>query len=98
MCIRDRKVRIDWSYDPAACVPVACGTPDGFEVWRQLLNGEWAVMGTASASTYTDSIAIEPSSSYRYKIRAYRGGDRSPFSNILTVATPGYGADDSTCP
>lgn len=92
------KIRIDWSYDPAACVPVACGTPDGYEVWRQLLNGEWGVMGTSSAATYTDSIAIEPSSSYRYKIRAYRGGDRSPFSNVLTVATPGYDAGDSTCP
>lgn len=92
------KVRVEWSYDPAACVPAACSAPDGYEVWRQLVNGEWGVMGTTAATTYTDTIAIEPSAVYQYKVRAYRGGDRSRFSNVLKVTTPGYETTDSTCP
>ena len=96
--LNSMKISLNWSYDPASCSPVACGAPDGFEVWRQLPNGEWAQMAAVAVSTYADTISIEPATPYSYRIRAYKGADRSPFSNVMTATTPGYGVNDTTCP
>ena len=74
-------------------------TPDGFEIWRQLWNGEWALMATVpNVGSYTDTTSIEPNKSYVYQVRAYKGTDESQFSNVKGVTTPAYSGSDGTCP
>lgn len=93
------KIKLDWTYNPAACTPNPCDTPDGFEIWRQLWNGEWALMATVpNVSTYLDTSAIEPMKTYNYKIRAYKGADESPFSNAQGSTTPAFAVGDAPCP
>ena len=92
------KIRLNWTYNPAACTPSPCGTPDGFEIWKQLANKDWALINTVSnVTTYTDTIGIEPSKTYNYQVRAYQGADKSAFSATLGATTPGYTAGDNTC-
>lgn len=97
--LNSSKIELDWTYDPAACLPNPCDTPDGFEVWRQLLNGEWALVTTLpNLSTYTDTTAIEPLKTYTYRVRAYKGADESAYSNTVGASTPAFTTSDGTCP
>lgn len=34
------KIKLEWSYTGAACTPVPCENPDGFQIWRLLPTGE----------------------------------------------------------
>ncbi len=97
--LNSSRIKLDWSYNPAACSPVPCETPDGFQIWRFLASGEMGLVATVpNISSYTDTTAIEPQKAYSYKVRAYRGGDMSPFSNILQAVTPPFETTDGTCP
>ena len=93
------KIKLDWTYNPAACSPNPCDAPEGFEIWRQLQNGEWTlVTAVPNMSTYTDTTAIEPLKNYAYRIRAYKGSDESVYSNVMGATTPAYSTGDGTCP
>lgn len=93
------KIQLEWSYSPAACTPDPCLDADGFEIWRQLLSGEWARIGkTGNVSTYVDSQGIEPLRTYRYRLRAYKGADVSAFSSDKEATTPVYTGEAATCP
>lgn len=97
--LNSSKIKLDWTYDPAACSPNPCDIPDGFEVWRQLLSGEWALVTTLpNMSTYTDTTAIEPLKTYSYRVRAYKGSDESAYSNTVGASTPAFSTVDGTCP
>ena len=92
------KIRLDWTYDPSTCTPTPCGSPDGFEVWKQAWNGEWALKGKVlSGTTYTDTSNIEPMKRYIYRIRAFRGSDVSSFSNEAGAKAPAYVSTDQPC-
>lgn len=93
------KIALTWSYDPAGCSPNGCATPDGFEVWKQLWNGTWnRIASLGNVASHIDTVGIEPSRSYRYKVRAIKGGDASAFSAPLEAVTPAYGNGSDTCP
>lgn len=93
------KMRIDWNYNPAACAPFPCAAPDGFQIWRQAWNGEWVqIDAVANVASFLDTTGIEPQKSYNYKVRAYKGGDLSPFSNAMAGVTPVFGSEATTCP
>ena len=94
-----RRIKLDWSYSPAACTPVPCLNPDGFEIEVQTVGGQWAqVARTANVTTYVDTLNIEPQMAYRYRVRAYKGTDVSSYSNELATVTPSYAAQHGTCP
>lgn len=93
------KIKVDWSYNPASCSPVPCEDPDGFQVWRLLPSGEMGLVATVpNTGSYLDITAIEPRKTYAYRVRAYKGGDVSPFSNTMEATTPSFVATDGTCP
>ena len=97
--IGSSKIRLDWTYDPTACSPNSCDTPDGFEIWRKLVNGEWALVTTVpNIFSYTDTTALDPLKTYTYRVRAYKGTDESSFSNTVGVSTPAFATSDGTCP
>jgi hypothetical protein len=97
--VNSGKIRLEWSYAGAACTPVPCENPDGFQIWRLLPTGEMGLVTTVpNTGTYTDTLAIEPQRTYAYQVRAYRGGDFSPFSNTMQVTTPAFTSVDGTCP
>jgi len=99
MPLDSRRIRLDWTYTPAACTPVPCLNPDGFEVEVQTVSGQWVrVMRTANVTTYVDTLNIEPLQAYRYRVRAYKGGDVSSYSNELATVTPAYAVQHGTCP
>lgn len=93
------KIRLDWTHNPGSCSPAPCGTPDGFQVWRKAWNGTWVSIDTvANVTTYLDTTNVEPQKSYSYQVRAYKGGDLSPFSNAMGTETPEFGSESTTCP
>jgi len=93
------KIRLDWTYNPDSCSPAPCEPPDGFQIWRKAWNGTWVTIDTvANVTTYQDTTSIEPQKSYAYQVRAYKGGDLSPFSNAMGTVTPEFGSESSTCP
>ncbi|GLI39819.1 fibronectin type III domain-containing protein [Geobacter hydrogenophilus] len=91
------KVRLGWS--ALECSPNPCDSPQGYEIEMRVGNSIWVPVATVPATplTYTDTVGIEPQRSYRYRIRAFNGSDRSPYSEG-TVTTPAYVQGDSTCP
>lgn len=96
--INSFKIRLDWT--PVACTPNACDNPDGFEIERQVRSGIWVNLKTVDGATlsYIDTIALEPNKQYSYRVRTFKGTDKSPDSNISNVTTPLYSADLLTCP
>lgn len=73
---------------------------EGYEIEVKAWNGEWvktSVVGPGVTS-FVDTIGIDPMKTYTYRVRAYRGADRSPYSNEATATTPAYNPGDSTCP
>ncbi|SNB47720.1 fibronectin type III domain-containing protein [Geobacter sp. DSM 9736] len=93
-----KMIRLDWSYDPGSCIPVACDAPEGFEIWKQLWNGDWTLLDrVGNVSTYTDTL-VEPATTYRYKVRAFKATDISSYSNVRSALTPVYNSSDSACP
>jgi len=96
------KIQLNWS-DLAS-------DEDGFEIEKLLWNERWlpiTIVGP-NVTTYTDTIGIEPLKEYRYRVRAFRGTQKSPYSNEALVScvrdgntiytTPAFTPGDTTCP
>ncbi|GAB4300355.1 MAG: hypothetical protein Fur0034_12980 [Desulfuromonadia bacterium] len=93
------KIAIQWEYAPASCSPAPCIDPEGFEIWRGLSSGVWSRIATVGNTTsHLDTIAIQPSRSYSYRVRAVKGGDASSFSPVQSVTTPPFTTGDGVCP
>ncbi|MBT0664575.1 DUF2341 domain-containing protein [Geobacter pelophilus] len=77
------------------------GTADvnGFNLETQLWNGEWAVVASlgADATSYIDTVSIEPLKTYNYRIRSFAGAQYSGYSNLTAVTMPAYLPSDGTC-
>lgn len=85
-------VRLDW--DDVSV------DEDGFEVEVQIWNGRWVKIGEVGIDirSYVDTMGIEPQKTYKYRVRAFRSADRSPYSNEASATTPAYTAGAQTCP
>jgi len=96
--VNSTKIRLDWT--AVACIPIACDNPDGFEIERQIRQGIWVKLATVGGSTltYTDTLAIDPNKQYSYRVKTFKGADKSPYSNIATVTTPLYATSPPSCP
>ena len=91
--LHSRSVRLSWS-DMAV-------DEEGYEVEIMTLNGLWAPITTltgSSVSSYDHAWGLEPERRYMYRIRPFRGTDKSPYSNIATVTTPSFSASPPLCP
>lgn len=90
------QIRIDWT--ALACAPNPCDAPQGFEIQKLVRDGLWVTIATVAGteSSYTDNHAVDPGRKYSYRVRAFSGADRSPFSEAWAV-TPPYVAGDTTC-
>lgn len=90
--LNSRSIRLDW----------IDGSPDedGFEIEVQLWHGGFAQTATVGANitTFTDTIGIEPQKEYRYRVRAYRGPDKSHYSNEAVATTPPWAEGHDKCP
>ena len=75
------KVRLDWSADVNA-------GEDGFEVERQVWDGEWLKWGSTKANetTFTDTIGVEPLKRYKYRVRSFSNNNFGDFSNGIEPA------------
>ncbi len=96
--VNSAKIRLDWT--PVACIPIACDNPDGFEIERQIRSGIWVKLATVDGSTltYADTLAIDPNKQYSYRIKTFKGSDKSPYSNTATATTPLYATSPPSCP
>lgn len=90
-------IRLNWVYDPNSCVPVLCDAPDGFELEIQLWNGTWLPLANVGPgiTTFNDT-KVEPARQYTYRVRAYKGSDKS-FYGAATVMTPVWQEGDQIC-
>jgi large repetitive protein len=96
--LNSMKMRLEWSYSGSSCAPVPCDAPDGFEIWKELWNGDWARIATVGNVTgYTDTIGIEPAKRSNYRVRAYKGTDVSVSSNVRGATAPAFTTGDNTC-
>jgi uncharacterized delta-60 repeat protein len=96
--LNSMKIQLSWNYDPESCIPSSCDTPDGFEIWKQLWNGEWTRIATVgNIDNYTDTVGIEPARSYSYKVRAFKGENLSSFSQAMGTTASQYSSGDNTC-
>ncbi|PNU19642.1 hypothetical protein C2E25_11505 [Geothermobacter hydrogeniphilus] len=97
--VNSRMVRLDWT--PPG------GDEDGFLLYKQSLTGHFVPIAElpAGVSNFTDTLAIEPESTYRYQLRAWRTDDPGPpeirsygeFSNIAEATTPAFFNGDGVC-
>jgi hypothetical protein len=78
------QVSVDWS-DLAAA--------DHYEVWRSAHGSDYEMVGTPSASAFTDS-TVSANTTYLYRVQAIDGGgDPSAFSNIDAATTIVFSTD-----
>ncbi len=96
--VNSAKIRLDWT--AVACVPIGCDNPDGFEIERQVRYGNWVRLAVVGGTTlsYIDTISIEPNKQYSYRVKTFKGSDKSPYSNTATATTPTYASSPSSCP
>jgi hypothetical protein len=91
--INSRAVHLSWT-DIAV-------DEDGYEVEIQTWNGLWApisrVLGN-HVTSFDHAEGLEPGRQYSYRIRPFRGTDRSPYSNVATVTLPSFASSPPTCP
>jgi hypothetical protein len=93
------RIRLDWT--PIDCTPAACGAPTGYEIERQVKDGNWVLRKTiddGATLTFTDCIAIDPGKQYRYRVRSLSGTDKSPFSEAAVYAKPYSAVEATACP
>ena len=92
------KIKLDWNL--IACTPNPCDNPDGYEIEKQVWNGQWALIKTmpGDKTTFTDTVGIQPLKTYKYRVRSLKGADESPYSNVAAVTTPPYTDSPPTCP
>jgi hypothetical protein len=91
--IHSRGVHLSWTDD--------ADDEDGYEIEIQAWNGMWALIRKVLGShvtSYDHTEGLEPGRQYRYRVRPFRGTDKSPYSNIATVTLPSFAASPPTCP
>jgi uncharacterized delta-60 repeat protein len=73
---------------------------DGFEIEAQVWNRSWALIGTvgANVATFTDTRGIDPKRTYSYRVRSFRGSQKSSYGYSNPVTTPAYAPGDTPCP
>jgi hypothetical protein len=73
---------------------------DGYEIQVKVWNGRFVTIGTVGADEipYVDKVGIEELTSYTYRVRPFRGTDKSPFIVAEPETTPAYVVGDNTCP
>lgn len=86
-----RKVVLSWN-DPAT-------DEDGFEVEVRIFTGGFVNIATLApnATTFTDTRGISAGKTYEYRVRAFRGSDKSPYSASASVTMPQWQAGDTVC-
>ncbi|MBI5675401.1 MAG: DUF2341 domain-containing protein [Nitrospirae bacterium] len=89
--LNSMKIKLDWVDNSA--------DEDGFEVEVKIWNGTFVKIATLAPNviTFTDTLSIEPDKAYTYRVRAFRGQDKTPYSNEASVTTPAYQTGDKTC-
>lgn len=93
------RIKLDWT--PIACTPFACDAPSGYEIQRQVKDGNWVlrkIINSGSTLTFTDCLAIDPGKQYRYRVRSLSGADKSPFSEAMIYAKPYSLVEATVCP
>jgi len=91
------RIRLDWG--PIECS--GCGAPTGYEIQRQVKDGNWVLrklIDSGTILTFTDCIAIDPGKPYRYRVRSLSGADKSPFSEAMVYAKPFSAVQATACP
>jgi uncharacterized delta-60 repeat protein len=74
---------------------------EGYEIEIQAWNGRFVLIGKTgpNATTYIDTVGIEPGREYIYRVRPFREEDKSPYSNeAATGLMPSFQTGDGTCP
>tara|TARA_R100000664_G_C2719591_1_gene113535 strand:- start:369 stop:806 length:438 start_codon:yes stop_codon:yes gene_type:complete len=61
---------------------------DGFEIWRQVNEGEWLVIGATNTdiSTFVDGV-IPIGAVLSYRVRAWNQFGESGYTNIVSIGT-----------
>jgi phosphatidylserine/phosphatidylglycerophosphate/cardiolipin synthase-like enzyme len=66
---------------------------EGYKIERKLSSSStWAQIGTTAPNdtTFSDvNSGLQPATGYNYRVRAYTTAGNSPYSNTITVTTPG---------
>ena len=91
VALSSRKVKVTW-LNPNADV-------DGFEIEVLLWNGKWTKAGRVFGNTieFIDRTGVQPSATYTYRIKAFKGDSYSLPSNEVTVTTPSWSSGDDVC-
>ncbi|MEW6489595.1 MAG: DUF2341 domain-containing protein [Thermodesulfobacteriota bacterium] len=87
--VNSRVIRLEWA-DAAA-------DAEGFEVEVRVWNGRYVRIATlpVEQTTHVDFTAIDPEIEYRYRVRSFRGTERSSYSTG-SVTTPPWQEGDTT--
>lgn len=90
------KIKLEWA-DMSA-------NEEGFVVETKIWNGKWVTRKIVDPNSgsgqvqFIDTQALEPSKTYTYQVRAFRGGEISPPTNEASATTMPFTGRDSTCP
>ena len=89
--LNSRMIRLDWEDNGS--------DEEGYEIEVQVWNGRFIQTAKVGADvvSYVDRVGIDGQTTYVYRVRPYRGADRSPYSNEASVVTPEFLAGDNTC-
>jgi len=84
-------IRLDWTDNSA--------DEEGYELEKRLFNGTFIKIATLGPgeTSFRDALGVEPQKEHRYRVRAFSGAERSPYSNEAAVVTPVWQAGDDTC-
>ncbi|GEM_PF-1301914 len=73
---------------------------EGFRIERRVSNGSYATLATVAANmtSYSDTMGVQANTQYFYRLKALNStfGD-SPYSNEVSITTPGCGGGGNTC-
>jgi hypothetical protein len=91
MALNSFKIKLDWVDNSS--------DEDGYEIEVQVFNGAYTRIATLAADleTYTDTLGIDPGTTYNYRVRSYRGAVKSSWLTG-SATTPAWSEGASTCP
>jgi hypothetical protein len=90
------KIKLEWAD--------MSGNEDGFIVETKIWNGKWVTRKIVDPHSgpgqvqFIDTQALEPSKTYTYQVRAFKGVEISPPTNEASATTMPFAGRDSTCP
>ena len=72
---------------------------EGYEVEVLTASGEYVQIANlpANSVSFVDTMSLEPETEYSYRVRPYRSGDVSPYSNVASETTFEYVEGDGSC-